>query len=134
MLSKTRTTIIALVAAFSFAGASVVPTVAQARKKVSKVSLCNGLESMYELDIKTLEQDKANHASKATLERDENHITADLDKGEAAGCDITIWQVSPTKHLPTEGLLPEGEPKSAPELGSPSPTRPTPPPPAGMLG
>jgi hypothetical protein len=30
MLSKTRTTMIALVAAFSFAGASLVPTAAQA--------------------------------------------------------------------------------------------------------
>jgi hypothetical protein len=31
MLSKTRTTIITLVAAFSFAGAVIVPTVAQAK-------------------------------------------------------------------------------------------------------
>ena len=33
MLSKTRTTIIALVASVSFAGAAIVPTVAQARPK-----------------------------------------------------------------------------------------------------
>jgi hypothetical protein len=33
MLSKTRTTIITLVAAFSFGGAAIVPTVAQARAK-----------------------------------------------------------------------------------------------------
>jgi hypothetical protein len=33
MLNKTRTTIIALVAAFSFAGASLIPAVAQAMTK-----------------------------------------------------------------------------------------------------
>jgi hypothetical protein len=135
MLSaKIRTAAITFVAAFSFASAVIVPTAAQARQKISKVSLCNGLQSMYELDTKVLEEDKAHHASKAKLEKDENHVTADLDKGEAAGCDISIWDGQPpAKHSPSEGLRPEGEPTSAPEPGSPPPTRPGPPPPVGSL-
>jgi hypothetical protein len=37
MLSKTRTTIVALVAAFSFAGASLIPAVAHAMTKYEYV-------------------------------------------------------------------------------------------------
>jgi hypothetical protein len=134
MLSKTRTTIITLVAAFSFGGAAIVPTASQARQKRKEASRCVGLQNLYTLDLFTLEYDKAHHASKAQIEKDENNITDDLDKGEAAGCNISIWQEQPpAKHLPGEGLRPEGEPKSLGEPASQPPTRLTPPTPAYTL-
>jgi hypothetical protein len=40
MLSRTRSTIITVVAAFSFAGTAIVPTVAQARPRIKQQANC----------------------------------------------------------------------------------------------
>jgi hypothetical protein len=130
MLSKTRTTIISLAAAFSFTGAAIIPTAAQARTKKpgKQANQCESLRGLYESDVYQEQYDKAHHASKAQVEKDETHVTEDLDKGEAGGCDISIWREPPPSNGPTTRPAPEGEPKAAGEPASPPPARGTSPP------
>jgi hypothetical protein len=130
MLSKTRTTIISLVAVLSVAGMSIVPTASQARAKQKEATVCVGLQNLYTVDQVQFEQDIARHAPVATLEKDLENVEDDLAKGRAKGCNVNLWrEQSSGKHLP---IPLEGEPKTLKEPGSP-PLVHVPPPPVGVV-
>jgi hypothetical protein len=120
MLCKTRTAIITLVATFSVGGAALVPSVAPAQvfKPRDMVKVCKEMKKEYEHDV----------ASGLTKTAKEKKQSAKEDGCKWAGGTIYL------EGSPTKGILPEGEPKNAPEPGSPPPVRgTTPTPPAGTL-
>jgi hypothetical protein len=135
MLSKTRTTIITLVAAFSFAGAAIVPTVSQARMKKTPAEEqhCEELGLEFEFWADKYNKDALNHRTKKVLKNDIAEGTRAWEEARLFGCDWTGLKQPPANGLPTEGLRPEGEPKSLTEPGSPPPARLAPLPPAGAL-
>jgi hypothetical protein len=134
MLSKTRTAIISLVAAFSFAGAAIVPTAAQARKKKPGIQkACENLARQFDFWEQQYNADALAHEPNAVLEADIKEANAYFEEARLLGCSWT-GREQPPSGGPATGLRPEGEPKSLGEPGSPPPTRPTPPPPAGTLG
>ena len=120
MLSKTRTTIITLVAAFSFAGASVVPTVAQARQKVpagmSKAKFCAAMHQGYHLLL-----EEATNPENSATEREIYLREARADKQAAVevGCAWATRE-SPTSAIvsPVGGL--KGSPTPPPVTAIPS--------------
>jgi hypothetical protein len=134
MLTNTRTTMIALVALFSFAGASLVPAFAQAapNNSAKHEHMCKGYEEEF-----NAYEDEAFDPELSAAERTQARSNARKTAKAAisSGCDTSSWREQrPSQGTPTEGLRPEGEPKNAPESGSLPPSRPVPPPTAGTLG
>ena len=130
LITKTRTTIIALVAAFSFAAASMVPTVAQARKYVyerAKQSAldnavvagpaCDNLRVGYNFDLAELE--KA-HARKDDfgIKFWRNEANGDYNQAYGMGCGWAA-RVKPPESSPT--WVVGGAIQGAPEGGTPPP-------------
>jgi hypothetical protein len=127
MLSKTRTTIITLVAAFSFGSAAIVPTVAQADTKTGSKATeqrCEQLAGIFE--------EAVNEASQL-YEKEGNGTAfkgalgiAGLAKHIAAneGCDWAS-RVRLPNGSPTSGLVPPpvGGIKGAPEAPPPPSVR-----------
>jgi hypothetical protein len=123
MLStKVRTTTIALVAAFSFAGASVAPAVSQAETKTGSKATEQRCEQLWGIF-----EEATNEASQ--LYETEGNGTgfkgalavAGLAKHIAAneGCDWAS-RVRPPKGSPTSGIRPGGGMQVAPEGPPPS--------------
>jgi hypothetical protein len=125
MLSKTRTSIIALVASASFGGAALVPTVAQAKpkRKVNQVTCpdITGAGVGQPGEERTIEWNEIGSDGSFHIAREK----------KICGLDGKWHKV--VDRVLTGGTLTEA-PKSAPEPGSPPPTRPAPPLSAGTLG
>jgi hypothetical protein len=133
MLSNTRTTVITLAAVFSFGGAAVVPTLAQAATNES--SKHEHMCANYEEEFNNYEDEAFNNelsAAERTQARKNAQKTAKA--AIASGCDTASWRVQPASEgTPIQGLRPGGEPKSALEPSS-QPARLTPLPAVGTLG
>jgi hypothetical protein len=105
MLSKTRPTIIALVAAFSFAGAAMVPTIAQATIKrppgMSHNMYCSTLHDAFGTDIGTVRDPGQDKETKEIALAEAVEI---VGAARAAGCS---WA---GRVRPPESLTPLAEP------------------------
>jgi hypothetical protein len=110
MLSKTRTTIITTIAAFSFGGAAIVPTVAQAKPPKKGRAVC----------VQNLPNGgKVEYASGTEI----TVVNSDGSKHKFR-CNNGEWKPIPAR-ISGEGTRPgpEGEaPQNKPESGSPRPT------------
>ena len=124
MLSKTRTTMITLIAALSFAGTAIVPTVAQARKKKPSAAQqhCEYLGREFDFWEQQYNTDALNHESKKVLEHDIAEANGYFEEARLYGCGWT-GHVQPGSLGPTAGLRPGGEPKSLTPPSSPPPVR-----------
>jgi hypothetical protein len=130
MLSKTRTTIITAVAAFTFGGAAIVPTVAQARIKkpagMSHKTFCAMTKSGNEASVEQYEnaenEQEREHAAKEAAEI--RHAARQAHCGWAS-LELSAEAIRPEgtpqgapeapKSPTTEGMRPSGTPQNAPE-------------------
>ena len=121
MLSKTRTTIITLVAAFSFAGATMVPAVAQARMKKTPAEQqhCENLGREFDFWEQQYNTDALNHESKKVLEQDIAEANSYFEQARLYGCEWTGL----TQPVSTTGVRPASEPLTLAEPISPPPTQ-----------
>jgi hypothetical protein len=117
MLSKTCTTIITLVAALSFGGAAIVPTVAQAKETTKQhEALCAGLEGSFN----AWEEEAENPANDREKQAGAHRMASRAAKmAIKAGCDTSGWRGLLPEASPTSGMRPEGgAPQNSPEGGT----------------
>jgi hypothetical protein len=91
MIAKTRTTIITLVAACSFAATAMVPTVAQARAKKTPAEQqhCEYLGRDFDFWEQQYNTDALNHESKKVLEQDIAEANGYFEEARLYGCEWT---------------------------------------------
>ena len=119
MSTKTRTTIITLVATFSVAGAAMVPTVAQAKEKTKQQShadMCQGYETEFNIIEEGAEDPKASPATKAAAHK---AAAAAARRAIKAGCDTSAWRVQPETSPISVLILPGVAIQGSPEGGTP---------------
>jgi hypothetical protein len=119
MLSKTRTTIITVVAAFSFAGAAIGPAVAQATTKQAPKQtheqLCQGYEEEFNVHEETAENPTYSPTTKANAHRAAATVARNAIR---AGCDTSAWRELPPETsltiLAPPGTAIQGAPEGTP--------------------
>ena len=119
MLStKIRNSIITVVAAFSFAGAAIAPTVAQATTKQAPKQtheqLCQGYEEEF-----NVHEESAEGASSPGLKANAHKAAARVARNAIrAGCDTSAWRELPPETSPTIlvplGTVIQGAPEGTP--------------------
>jgi hypothetical protein len=108
MLSKTRTTVVTLVAAFSFAGAAMVPAVSQASPKHATKQTHEQLCESYEAEFNIFEEGADDPASSPSLKAGSHKAAAKVARTAIkAGCDTSAWRELPPETSPTI-LVPPG--------------------------
>ncbi len=119
MLTKTRTTIITLVAACSFAGAAIIPAVSQASSKQAPKQTHEQLCESYEAEFNAHEETAENPASGAGLKANAHKAAARAARSAIkAGCDTSAWRELPPETsltiLVPSGTVIQGAPEGTP--------------------
>jgi len=117
MLTKTRTTIITLVAAFSFAGAAMVPAVSHASPKQAPKQTHAELCQSYEAEFEIFEEGAEDPASSASLKASSHKQAAKVARTAIkAGCDTSAWRELPPETsrpiLVPPGTVMQGAPEA----------------------
>ena len=128
--TKIRTTIIALVAASTFAGASVVPVVSQAERNSDQFTHEEICGARYEKFGEAIHEQRRSEAEfgEGNTEANEWHEKAAeaLDEAWVEECDWAARVRPPTPGLPRPGLTPAPSGTlqgSSPEAGTVAPAR-----------